>query len=365
MNRFAMDASAVRAAVASGHEAEIFRQLNKYGITFDERLGRVGFLKRPAADIELRVGADGLLACDAQPELVTVSSAGIPAWLTNYFDPKLIEILQAPMEAADIVGAEVQKGDWTTTYATFITVERTAQVSSYGDFNTNGTSGANLNFPNRQSYLYQVFTNWGELQMARAANAKVDWANQVSQASIDGLNQFQNLTYFVGVAGLQNYGLLNDPYLYAPIAPTSSWNAAATTAETIYEDIRRMFVQLQNQSNGLIKQKDAMTLAMSPTLEVALLKTNQFKVNVSDLLAKNFPNLTVKTAVQYQTASGQLVQMIVDSVRGQRTAECAYTAKLRAHAVVTGASNWSQKKSQSTLGTVIYNTYGISQLLGA
>lgn len=365
MNRLALDA--VRKAILEGREADILRTLATHGIVFDSRLGKVGLLKASAAEIDESARWEGgvMVACDAQPELVTVSNAGIPAWLTNYFDPATIAIQTAPLEAVNIIGAEDKKGDWTTTSATFLSVERVAQVSSYGDFNTNGMARANINFPQRQSYLYQVFTQWGELEMARAGNARVSWANEVNAASIDGLNQFQNLTYFFGVSGLQNYGLLNDPALPPSIVAANGWNASATTAEEVYEDIRRLFVQLQNQSNGLIKQTDPFTLAMSPVLEVALLKTNQYNVNVNDQIKKNFPNLTVKTAVQYQTASGQLVQLICNSIRGQRTATAAFTEKMRAHAVVVGPSSWSQKKSQGTFGTVIFNPFAIASMLGA
>lgn len=363
--RVAMDTAKVYEAVRAGHSAAILQQLAEHGITFDSRLGRIGLLNRPADQIRIRDLADGTFACDAQPELVTTPNASIPAWLTNYFDPKLIEILQSPLEATTIVGSEVGKGDWTTTYATFVTVERVGQTSAYGDFNTNGMARANVNFPNRQAFMYQIFTQWGELEMARAANARVDWANQVNQASVDSLNQYQNLTYFFGVAGLINFGLLNDPALYAPLAATAKWNATGTTGDVIYEDLRRMFVQAQNQANGLITQKDPMTLAMSPTLSVALNKTNTFNFNVWDQLKKNFPNIRLETAVQYSTSSGEVVQLIIDSVRGQRTAETAFTSKLRAHAVVVGSSSWSQKKSQSTLGTIIYLPYAIAQLTGA
>lgn len=365
MNRIAFDSAKVRAAVTAGHTAEILAQLARYGISFDHRLGKVGFLHDDAANVEVRQAADGSFACDAQPELVTLSNAGIPAWLTNFFDPKIINVLVSPMRATEIVGAEEKKGDWTTTYATFITAEMTGETSAYGDFNTNGQSNVNLNFPERQSFLYQVFSNWGELQIARAGNARVDWANKVTEASILTLNKYQNLTYFFGVAGLLNYGLMNDPALYAPIAATSSWNAAATAPETVYEDVRRMYVAMQNQSNGVIDQDIPMTLAMSPTLSVALNKTNQYNVNVLDQLKKNFPNLTLKTAVEYTTATGQLVQLIATSVEGQQTATTAYTEKMRAHAVVVGHSSWSQKKSQGTFGTVIFQPYAIAQLIGA
>lgn len=365
MNLIAFDSAKVREAVAAGQEAAILKKLQKLGIVFDHKLGKIGFLKADRQDIEVTMNTDGSFACDAQPELVTLNNAGIPAWLTQYFDPKLIKAILSPMRATEIVGSEEKKGDWTTTHATFITVEQTGETSSYGDYNNNGQSNANFDFPQRQSYLYQIFTRWGELQMARAGNARVDWSNQVNEASIMALNKYQNATYFFGVAGIPNYGLLNDPALYAPIAATSSWNAAATDALTIYEDIRRMFVALQNQSNGVIEMDTPMTLAMSPILSVALNKANQYNVNVWDVLKKNFPNLTVKTAVEYTTASGQLVQLVVDQVQGQKVAITGYTEKMRAHAVIPAASSWSQKKSQGTFGTIIFLPYAISQLIGA
>jgi hypothetical protein len=96
------------------------------------------------------------MAQDAQPALITTSNSGIPAFLSTYIDPKLIEILVAPMKAAEIVGEEIKKGDWTTETAMFPVVESTGETSSYGDYSNNGVAGANTNFPQRQSYHYQV-----------------------------------------------------------------------------------------------------------------------------------------------------------------------------------------------------------------
>ena len=76
------------------------------------------------------------------------------------------------MKAAEIFG-EVKKGDWTTETAMFMLVEPTGEVSSYGDYNNNGVSGANVNFPQRQSYHYQVFTRWGEREVARAGEPRL------------------------------------------------------------------------------------------------------------------------------------------------------------------------------------------------
>jgi len=303
------------------------------------------------------------LAMDAQPGLITVSSAGIPAYLSNYIDPKVVEVLVAPMKAAVILG-EAKKGDWTTTTAVFPAIESTGEVSSYGDFNQNGSVGVNANFNQRESYHYQTITKWGEKELEMAGLAKIDWASRLNIAGALLLNKYQNQTYFFGVSGLKNYGLLNDPALVASIAPAGAvWSTA--TADVIYEDIRRIFVQLQTQSNGTIDQDAKLVLAMSPTLSVALNKTNQYNVNVYDQVKKNFPNIRFETAPEYATVSGQLVQMIAEDIEGQETGTCAFTEKMRAHAIVRDTSSFLQKKSQGTFGSVIFRPFAIASLIGA
>ena len=308
------------------------------------------------------------LAMDAQPAMVSVSNSGIPAFLSTFIDPKLIEVLVSPMKAAEVAGDEVKKGDWITDTAMFTMIESTGETSAYGDYSNSGRAGVNSNFPQRQSFHYQVMTQWGEREMERAGLAKIDWANRMNIASVLTLNKFQNKSYFFGIAGLQNYGLLNDPQLVAAISPATkaatgtAWGPA--TANEVYEDIRLLFVQLQTQANGLLETTDAMTLAMSPTSSVALTKTNTYNVNVEDMLKKNFPSLKVVTAPEYATGSGELLQLFLDSYEGQRTAEVAFTEKLRAHPVVVKESSFRQKKSQGTWGAIIYRPAFIAQMLG-
>jgi hypothetical protein len=333
----------------------------------------VHFMGQPHVDFQaegatLRLAHDGF-ACDAQPALITTSNSGIPAFLSTYVDPKLIEVLVSPMKAAEVVGGEVKKGDWTTETAMFPVVESTGSTSSYGDYSENGQAGVNSNFPQRQSYHYQVMTQWGERELERAGLARIDWANRVNIASVLTLNKFQNKTYFFGVAGLQNYGLLNDPGLTAAIVPTTKttggtiWDTAP--ANEVLNDIAKLYKQLQTQANGLVELDTKMTLAMSPLAEAAgLTKVSDYNVSVADRLKKLYPNLTVKTAPEYSTTSGELLQLIVDEVEGQRTADTAFTEKLRAHPIVIGASSFKQKKSQGTWGTVIYRPAFIAQMLG-
>ncbi len=300
------------------------------------------------------------LAMDAQPGLTTVGNSGIPAWMLNYVDPQLIEIILQPTKAAEVFG-EMKKGDWTTETATFMTVEPTGEVSSYGDYNNNGVSGVNVNFPQRQSYHYQVFTRWGEREVARAGEAKIDYVARVNEASVNALNRFQNKTYLFGVKGLQNYGVLNDPSLPASTAAAKTW--ANSTGEEVYESIRKLFQNLLKQTGGKIDMNTPLLLVCSPTASVDLTKTNQYNVNVIDQLKKNFPNLRVETIPEYSAASGETVQLIVEELDGQRTLDCAFTEKMRAHNMVLEASSIKQKKSQGTWGTIIYRPFCIATMI--
>lgn len=319
------------------------------------------------------------IAQDAVTTMSTTANNGIPAFLTTYIDPKIFEILFSPTKAAEILG-EQQQGSWTDKTWIFPMVENVGEVAAYGDFSMNGESGFNSSFPQRQSFLFQTITQWGELELDVQGLAKIDAANQKSAASIMTLNRYQNLTWFYGVSGLQNYGLLNDPSLSASLTPANKaaggvkWinaGAVVATANEQFTDIQSVFNQLVAQSGGLIEQTSPLKLCMTPALSVALTTTNIYNVNVVDLLKKNFPNLEIVTAVQYSqdstgapAAGGELMQMIAPNVEGQQTGMCAYNEKLRAHTVVVGNSGFSQKRTAGSWGAVIRQPFAIASMIG-
>lgn len=321
------------------------------------------------------------LAMDAQPGLVTASNSGIPFYMTNYVDPDLLRILTAKNKAAEILG-EKRKGDWTDDTATFPVVEATGHVAAYGDYNAAGRSNVNTNFPMRESFLFQTFAEWGERQAEKAGRAKINWAAEVREAAAVNLMKFQNLTYFYGVAGLQNYGLLNDPSLSAALTPAvkaaggAKWfnsNSPNATANEVYTDIEAIFAQLVAQAGGNVEQTDAMTLALSPKSAVAMTFTNSFGITLADMLKKSFPNMRIVTAVQYGavtaqnpqgSAAGEVVQLIADEVEGQETGFCAFNEKLRAHSIVVESSAFKQKNTSGTFGAVIRQPFAIAQMIG-
>lgn len=362
----AFDSAKVRDAVRSGSasDADILRNLKRAGIEYDPRVGQVRVLKDPAGEYEVTQDRDGVFTCDAQPELVTVSNAGIPAYLTNYVDPEVIRVLLTPMKAAQIAGGEVQKGDWLTESATFLSLEQVGETSAYSDWGNNGMATVNVNFPTRQSFIFQSIANWGEREAEKYGLARIAYANEVQMSVNLALAKFQNKTYFFGITGLKLYGLLNDPALPPSLQATAGgWGPL--TGDQVYEQILLIYKQLVFQSRGMVEASTPMTLAMPPAVEVALHKTNQYNNNVMLLLKTNFPNMTFQSAVEYETSSGNLVQLIAHQVEGKRTVECAYNLKMRAHAVIPGLSSWAQKRSAGTFGTIYYRPFLVASMLGA
>lgn len=308
------------------------------------------------------------LAMDAQPQLVTTPNAGVPAFLANLIDPQLITVLFSPMNAAKIFG-EVSKGDWTTLSTQFPVVESAGEVTSYGDYNNNGNTSANVNWVPRESYLYQTVTQYGELELERYGLAQIDYKSQLDISSALTMNKFQNRTYFFGVAGLINYGALNDPDLPAPILPNVKTGGGLTwgfntPAQEIYGDIQKLFQKLQLQSNGLLTMDEKMTLALSPEAAVYLNNVSQYNVSVRQTIRENFPNLRIETAPEYATEAGQLMQMFIDSYEGVETAYCAFNSKMRAHPVIPDLSSFKQKKSGGTWGWIGRRPVFVAQMLG-
>lgn len=324
---------------------------------------------------------DYRLAMDAQPTLTTDPNSAIPTMLTTLIDPKVYKVLFAANKAAIIFG-EQKKGTWLDKTAMFPLAENTGEVASYSDYSENGNADANVNWPQRQAYLFQCMLEYGELEVELAGLGRLNWIAELQASCAMVLNKFTNLSYFKGVGGLANYGAFNDPGLTAPIAPApksyggTQWivnGQIKATANEIYNDLVALFSLLVSQSDGLIEATDEMTLALSPGSAVALTATNSFGVDVKALLKQNYPGWKIETAVQYgvQTAAnsqglvgGNLVQLIAKSIEGQETGYCAYNEKMRSHKLIPATSSFKQKQTGGTWGAILRQTWAIAQMLG-
>ena len=323
------------------------------------------------------------MAMDALPTLVTSANVGIPTMLTTWIDPEIYRVVFAELKAAEVIGDERRRGDWSEQTAMFPIAEATGETQAYGDYNE-GTaeSDVNANWPQRQQFLFQAVVQYGDLEVDRYAKARINLASEKQIARARNLNTFMNTAYFFGVGGLQNYGIVNDPSLSASLTPApkayggTAWQVGTqtrATANEIYTDIQSTITQAVSQTLGLVNQDSEMTLALSPLSGMALTTTNAFNVSVEDLLKKNFPKLKVVRAVQYQAlstsnpqgaAAGNFMQVIVKEVEGQRTGFCAFGEKLRAFPIIRRESSYRQKAASGTYGTVYRFPAGVSSMVG-
>lgn len=301
-------------------------------------------------------------AVSLAPTLITTPNGGVPAWLTSWFDPKAIDILVAPMAAAQIF-PEVKKGDWTTTTAIFRTREAVGQVATYGDWSPNGMSSANTNYPSRETYPFQTWIEYGERELALAAQGQIDIAADKQYAKSLVMAKFMNKSFLYGVAGLKNYGLTNDPNLPAVVA--APVNYATAEPEDIANDIVRQVGLLIAQSGGIINGSERLVLAAAPSLINDIRRTNIYGLNADKKIRESYPNIVYVPVPEYDTAAGRLMQLWATEIEGQSTAELGFTEKLRAHRMENYSTYSRQKFSGGTLGAVVYLPYAVTQTLGA
>ena len=136
------------------NERQAMMMMKAKGIVFDEAKG---FITSENAD---------KLAQDAA--LVTTPTAGVPAILSTFVDPGVIEVLTAPTNAREIFG-EVKKGDWSETGALFKAIEMAGRTTPYTDFGNGATSDVNVSYPYRENYVYQTHIRYGDREVAVSA----------------------------------------------------------------------------------------------------------------------------------------------------------------------------------------------------
>lgn len=313
------------------------------------------------------------MALDAQPTLLTTPSAAIPSWFTTFVDPEVVRILQTPNKGAEILG-ERQLGTWPDDTVYISVVENTGYVNTYGDFAPGGVSDVNQSWENRQDYRFQTGIEYGDLEVERAGLARLNLVAEKQMSAAKTLDKFLDLTYHFGVAGLQNYGLLNDPGLAAALNPTTKaagggnkWVAAGVinaTAAEIYADFQTMFNQLSANSAGRITTDSRFKLVYPNIVAGALTAVNSFGITIKAFIKESFPNVEYVVDPRYATAAGNVVQLICMDYDGNATGFCAFNQKMREYTPIRAASSWAQKRAAGTWGAIIKYPLAIAQMLG-
>lgn len=332
---------------------EAMQKMREKGFVFD---GAKAFIT--ASNID-RIAQDAAL--------VTAPNAGVPAVMTTYIDPAVVEILTAPTNAREIFG-ETKKGDWTDTHAIFKAVEPTGESTPYTDYGNGAMADVNVTYPVRENYIAQTHIRYGEREMAVSGRAMINLASEKQKAAATIINREQNKFYLLGVAGKEIYGLLNEPNIPEALTPATvntsvtKWEDKST--QQIYDDILTMAAELFGNSQGLIDEKSDLVLAVPPAINVLLGKATDFNVSVKDMLTKYFDNIKFVTLPELSADSGDTVMLVARSVMGMPTAQLAYSEKMRAFQLIPNTSSWEQKFAFGTYGCVLYRPFAVSSMTG-
>lgn len=314
------------------------------------------------------------LANDADPQPMLPPNGGIPAIVSSFIDPVVVRTVFANLVSQELF-PEKRMGSWAQDNIMIQRVEPTGRVVAYEDYSEDGAVQVTNSWENRSVYRYQTMVTYGELEQERMGLTGLAYAAEKQRAAAITLNQAANKFYFFGVAGIDNFGILNDPDLPASISPIPDPNAAGAvrweskSVLGIYNDILALYQDLITRTNGIlgdgINMASNLVLAMSPQVSVWFKRANEiFGNTVEKMVRDSFPNIRFVIAPQYSTPAGELVQMMATEIQGQQTGYLAYSDKLRAHPLITMTSYWKQKYSGATYGAVITQPLAVSSMLG-
>lgn len=332
--------------------------MKQYGIVFDTGAPIRGILANDSID---------QLANDAAM-VTAANSSGIPVEFTSYIDPMVIPILTATRGAREIFG-EAKKGDWTTSYARFQTSEITGEVEAYTDYGQGGASDVNPTFPVRTQYIYQTNIRYGDREVDVASRARLQLAADKQRAAATVIDIASNKFALYGVAGLEIYGLLNDPNLPASVSPLP--NAATKTLWTekstkeIYEDVLYLFGKMADRGAGHIDANTELVLATSPATQVQLGKATDFNISARQMLETYFPKIRFVALPELATETGGTsILLVAPTIEGLPTAQIGFSEKFRAMRLIPESSSFHQKFVGSSYGTIIYRPFAIGKMTG-
>lgn len=308
---------------------------------------------------------EGVMAMDAA--LLTTPNAGIPVELLTFFDNRAIDILMAKRAATKIFN-EVKAGTRADLVRKFRVLEKTGYTQPYSDYANNGKADVNYNFPARENYLFETTIAYGDQEVAETSRAKINLVSDKQASAATAIAVDMNKFYMNGVAGLQNYGILNQPNLPSAIvakngaAGTATWSTK--TGTEIYNDIVALMSDIASRTEGNVDQETKYKLIVGPSSNAELNKLNAFGTEtVLALIKRNFPNLEVVVAPEYDDSTKK-IQLIALDVDGTPTGEMAFSEKLIAGRLIPDLSSYRQKFMAGTYGCVVYRPVLVSTMTG-
>lgn len=229
----------------------------------------------------------------------------LQSWL-----PGQVQVITAARKADDLMGV-VTAGAWEDEEIIQEILELVGVAQPYTDYGNIPLSSWNLTYEKRGVIRFEEGIQVGELEGLRSGRIGVNSADAKRQAASLALEISRNRVAFFGYNGATSYpiyGYLNDPNLPAYItvpagAGGTTWDKK-TFAE-IVKDLLTALSALRTQSKEVIDPTATPIILTVASEKVDYLSTpNDLGETPRDWLKENYPNVTVKSAVELNNANG-------------------------------------------------------------
>jgi len=355
----------VKQKITAHNFVQFLDSLKERGVAFE------GFRPNAFWDGRRVVGDSNaaFVAGDPAPIMQTPSNGGIPAFATQVMYPVVYKQLFAPLNATRFYSERQSSIGWAGETEFVPRTEDAYEVVGYSDHSRTGSTHVNAAFEFRQQARIQIMNEWGDLEQQRYGRADIPFVAYKQQAAIAGINRTMNRLYMYGVAGMPNFGLLNDPSLLAPIAPNPNSNGEVEWCKKdgtlVYQDIVTLVARLIANNRGLIDENSLMKLGVGPSAVAYLQNVNALgNRGAIEMIKSAFPNMEIVTIPEFDSVNGGLVQIKAEELGGQKVGECVYGQKLLTYPLYVEHSTSSQKLAAGSLGTIIYMPSAIVQMVG-
>lgn len=312
----------------------------------------------------------------------SIPSSGNMSYFTTVFTTKFIEAITRKT-VFDKISSNFQQGIFGTTNIKIPALSSQGNYALYSDYGSQGNTGMNLNWVDRQIVDFERTLNYGDKAVAQMGAAKIDYINRLRTSLMDGIRLHQDAIGFYGYNNnMQIHGLLNDPSLNPTInagikaggqtGATTLW--AYGTFDEIVSDVRRLVTTIISRAGGNVDTETPMSLLLAPAVYGYITQISAYSKSVVEQLKALFPNMEIIQAPLLQgTSSGSLpigsgtpnqAVLIVNKIKGENTILNSFVTLYNSHGVIRSASSNSEKISYSLGGAVIVMPIGVQIMTG-
>ncbi|RFU90245.1 MULTISPECIES: major capsid family protein [Citrobacter] len=296
----------------------------------------------------------------------------LQSWL-----PGQVQVITAARKADELMGV-VTAGAWEDEEIIQEILELVGVAQPYTDHGNIPLSSWNLTYEKRGVVRFEEGFQVGELEGLRSGRIGVNSADAKRQAASLALEISRNRVAFFGYNGATSYpiyGYMNDPNLPAYVTVPAGAAGATWDKKTFSEQVRDILTglsALRVQSKEVIDPTATPIIMAVASEKVDFLSTpNDLGETAYDWLKQNYPNVTVKSAIELNNANGGAdvfylyAETVGDSgTDGGGVIDQIVPSRFRALGVDTSCKMVTEDFTNATAGVLVKRPFAIYRASG-